>query len=393
VAANPPHGLVHRFRHEATYRLSRARAAFHDAVELRAKRRALRVWWSGLSAHPPDALIGANVDRSRGIRSHLLGIQHHSAGRIELAPPDELSERLAYHDLHTTLRQEFFEFSPKGIGNIHSHVYPFFIEWCHAHAREGAQWVHTYHSPYFPIGATNTLEPWEAEINDALVNVARHADVRLSVSRWQQEWLASKHGISTRYIPNGVDVGICERGDAARFHSLHPARDFVLYIGANEAVKNPAAFASLAEAMPDTTFVMIGYDLDAESLSTRWGVTAPQNLIFLGGLKRSAVQDALAACSVLVMTSHWEGLPTVALEAMVHGVPVVVPDNAGCIEAIDGGRYGFVYRQGDTDDLASCTRDAMKAGRNPSAKAHVTAQYDWRIVAPQLDEVYGLGKK
>ena len=78
---------------------------------------------------------------------------------------------------------------------------------------------------------------------------------------------------------------------------------------------------------------------------------------------------------------------------LVHGVPVVVPNNAGCMEAIDGGRYGFIYGQGDTDDLAACTRDAMKAGRNPSAKAHVKAAYDWRIVVPQLDEVYGIGKK
>lgn len=382
---------MHRARHEANYRMSLATASLRSAVRLRRKRRAMRRWTTRLAGAPPDVLLGANVDTNRGIRSHLAGIQRYSSLRVELSPPDDLRNDLSYPDFHTSLREQFFEFAPTGIGNVHSHVYPFFIEWCREHSGSGTQWVHTYHSPYFPTGAQNVLEPWEQQINDALFGVARHADVRVSVSRWQQEWLAAEHGITTQYIPNGVDVPLCDLGDPERFRARVTTERFVLYIGANEAVKNPADVVRLAHAMPDQRFIAIGGGLAAGVLRERWGVDSPANLTYLGEQSRIEVQDALAASSALVVTSLWEGLPTAALEAMVHGVPVILADNPGCTEVTDGGRYGFLYRQGDLEHLESRTRDALYAGRNPASREHIVSEYDWRIVAGKLDAIYRAG--
>ena len=38
-------------------------------------------------------------------------------------------------------------------------------------------------------------------INESLVNVARHADVRISVLRWQQDFLREQYDIETVHIP------------------------------------------------------------------------------------------------------------------------------------------------------------------------------------------------
>ena len=46
-------------------------------------------------------------------------------------------------------------------------------------------------------------------------------------------------------------------------------------------------------------------------------MNVPPNLHLYGSASRREVQDALAACSVLVVTSKREGLPTLVLEAMV----------------------------------------------------------------------------
>jgi glycosyltransferase involved in cell wall biosynthesis len=358
------------------------------AVEKK-KRRKFAAWLESLNSHPPDVLVGANIDVNGGIRHHLLGIQRYSSLRVELAPSDKLLESLTYHDFHTTLRKPFFDFVPIGIRAIHSHVFPYFIQWSRAQKDSGLFWVHTYHLPYFPEHARGDLTPWQEEINYVLINDARHADVRISTSEWQQRYLEETHGIETVYIPGGVDLSLCDRGDPMRFIEKTGVDRFVLWVGRNDPVKNPGDFVRLAQRLPDQTFIMVGKDLSPESLKTEWDLVAPRNLIFMSDMSRMEVQDALAACSALVVTSKREGLPTLVLEGMAHGKPVVVPDEPGCMEAIGNEEAGFIYRRNDLNDLMNVTLAALAdAGRGLRARQRVLAEYDWRVVAPKLDDIY-----
>jgi glycosyltransferase involved in cell wall biosynthesis len=241
---------------------------------------------------------------------------------------------------------------------------------------------------YFPEFARGDLEPFQQEVNEALIREARHAAVRLSVSRWQQEYLLTEHGIATDYLPNGVDVAACERGRAARFCRRYGIRGpFILYVGRNDPVKNPADFVRLAGVLPSHTLVMLGQDLDAEVLRYEWEVAVPDNLIVLGKASPNEVQDALAASAALVVTSKREGLPTLVLEAMVHGKPVVVPAEAGCVEAV--GTCGFIYQPGDITDLAAQTLAALgDTDKSGKGRQRVLEEYDWRVVAKRLDDIY-----
>jgi glycosyltransferase involved in cell wall biosynthesis len=143
--------------------------------------------------------------------------------------------------------------------------------------------------------------------------------------------------------------------------------------------------------MPRQQFVMIGRDLSAHTLLADWEVTVPDNLLVYGDASHSDVQDALAACGALVVTSKREGLPTVVLEAMVHSKPVVVPVEAGCVEAIGGGESGLIYVPNDLDDLAAKTIAALgDTSMGASGRKRALAEYDWRVVAPKLDALYGM---
>jgi len=60
----------------------------------------------------------------------------------------------------------------------------------------------------------------------------------------------------------------------------------------------------------------------------------------------------------MVLSSKWEGLPNVLLEALVCGCPVISTNGpGGAAELLDGGRYGKLVAVGDVDALA----DAMLA--------------------------------
>lgn len=73
-------------------------------------------------------------------------------------------------------------------------------------------------------------------------------------------------------------------------------------------------------------------------------VLLPGNLTNLGEVMQSA--------DIFVMSSLWEGLPLVLLEAMAAGLPVVAYDIPGIVEVVAEGQSGLLARVGEPQELA-----------------------------------------
>ena len=89
-----------------------------------------------------------------------------------------------------------------------------------------------------------------------------------------------------------------------------------------------------------------------ESLRIELGLEA--DVTFLG--YRNDVDDLMAAADGLLLSSRWEGLPNVVLEALVAGLPVVATDVGGVRELIEDGVSGLVVPSGDTRAMAEAIR-------------------------------------
>lgn len=123
-------------------------------------------------------------------------------------------------------------------------------------------------------------------------------------------------------LPNGVDLNIFELpvGPASRADSNHIPT--VVYVGRASPEKNRGLLVPILSALRDIRpFRML---IVGPGGSDDLGELLPEEMELLGA--RNDVHTIMQGADVLVLTSVREGLPSVILEALASGLPVVASD-------------------------------------------------------------------
>lgn len=113
---------------------------------------------------------------------------------------------------------------------------------------------------------------------------------------------------------------------------------------------------------------------------------------FLGS--RTDVPDLMAAADGYLMSSAWEGLPLVLLEASAARLPIVATDVGGNDEIVELGRTGFLVPPHDGDALARAMGrvEALSPGElaamGEAAERHVRSTFDIERVADRWLDLY-----
>ena len=95
----------------------------------------------------------------------------------------------------------------------------------------------------------------------------------------------------------------------------------------------------------------------------------------------------MARAGVFVLSSRWEGLPSVLIEALFCQVPVVATDClSGPREILEGGRYGVLVPVGHEEALAAGIEAAL-AGKLPPPPAESWEPYEQETVVRRYLEV------
>lgn len=68
------------------------------------------------------------------------------------------------------------------------------------------------------------------------------------------------------------------------------------------------------------------------------------------------IQTYYSSASIYVLSSRWEGMPLVLVEAMSHGLPIIASDIPTCQEVL--GDFGMFFKNGDIQELAQRLEDA-----------------------------------
>jgi glycosyltransferase involved in cell wall biosynthesis len=171
-------------------------------------------------------------------------------------------------------------------------------------------------------------------------------------------------GIKARVVRNGLPAPRLAAGARARL-GLDPGAFVVGGIGRLDEQKGwdvlCAAAPEIVAGCPRAQFLVIGDGAQREALRRLPGA---EHVRFAGALPGAST--LLGAFDVLAMPSRYEGLPLVAIEAMLAGVPIVATAAGGVAEAVgDAGTLVAV------DDAPALARALLALAHDPDARGRL----------------------
>lgn len=148
------------------------------------------------------------------------------------------------------------------------------------------------------------------------------------------------------------------------------------------------AFAKVRQIQP-ARLVILGWGPDLpqlEALVKELGIAA--DVDFPGYVQNPYAYMARSA--VFVLSSAWEGLPTVLIEAMALGTPVVSTDcESGPAEILANGKYGYLTPVGDSEALAAAILQVL-SGHHKSIEPSWLDQFGLETATRKYLKILGI---
>jgi len=249
------------------------------------------------------------------------------------------------------------------------------------------------------------------------------ADVVITVSGRMRDVIADRYGLPgerVRVVHNGIDLPLPPNANPAvadprrAAHALQevltpiapdpavshgsapPRRDpIVLFLGRITMQKGPEYFLQAARKVLEATngvrFVMAGWGDRATgcmALARELGIA--EKVSFPGFLRGPEVDEMFRLADVYVMPSVSEPFGLVALEAISHGVPVILSKQSGVAEVLDS------VLKVDFWDVDLMARMITAVLRRPGLRNHLQrsalqelAKLSWEEAARKCLDVYG----
>jgi glycosyltransferase involved in cell wall biosynthesis len=167
-------------------------------------------------------------------------------------------------------------------------------------------------------------------------------------------------------------------------------------LGRIDPAKGPEFFLDVVERLssrvPDLDFVWAG-DGPLRSRIERAAQERRLRLRFIGLVSPERVPAALAAMDLVLMTSMWEGLPRVAVQATLCARPVIAFDAPGTREVILEGINGHVVARGDVDAMVAAAERVLRRpdrGRalGEAGRGRFADEFRWERMVEKLDGLY-----
>ncbi|OQA91417.1 MAG: putative glycosyltransferase EpsD [Elusimicrobia bacterium ADurb.Bin231] len=235
------------------------------------------------------------------------------------------------------------------------------------------------------------VERITAKITDILIAVA-HDNINKGLKNKigkKEQYLVIRSGIKLQEYQRKTDT------NALKKELGLGADQIVGMIACFKKQKSPLDFVYTAryvcDKKPETKFLLVGDgDLRPNIESLIKKLHLEQNVILTGW--RSDVSQIIKILDVFILTSIFEGLPKVVVEAMASGVPVVATYVDGTKEIIQEGGTGFFVKPHENKKMAErilrLLNDAeLRKSFSGQAIKYVN-EFDIDLMVRQQEELY-----
>lgn len=199
-------------------------------------------------------------------------------------------------------------------------------------------------------------------------------------------------------ISNGIELERFIDSDSDRdypFPANWQGKLIIGTVGSLLSKKAPEVFVSTAKLVlssyPDVRFVHIGKGPllpEVQKMSKNFGID--DKIIFMG--EQFNVPMLLSFFDMFVLTSRFEGMPNVVMEAMAAKLPCVVTDVGDCGRLVQNDVNGYVLPIGDVHGLANricylLNSETLRHSMSEESYNRVQT-YDVKIMAKQYQTLY-----
>jgi glycosyltransferase involved in cell wall biosynthesis len=225
---------------------------------------------------------------------------------------------------------------------------------------------------------------------------------------WADEVVAVSHGVAndlrgfmgprskvpTVIYNSVVTPDIYRMAQQAVDHPWFQQKDLPIVIGAGRFVRQKdfatllRAFAQLQQTQP-ARLVLLGSGREQQALQQLASDLGVSEHLWMPGFVDNPYAF-LQKADVFALSSAWEGLPTVLIEALALGTPVVSTDcPSGPAEILQQGNYGHLVPVGDPAALATALQAVLQGDRKITPQ-HWIDQFTPEQVIHKYMEVIGV---
>ena len=245
-------------------------------------------------------------------------------------------------------------------------------------------------------GAAPEFSQVDRHLRDRLIpGLYRHADAIIANSGGVAQNLIALGLDAGRItsIPNGVDYGWIadQSGEPPSWVRPEPRRrPTIITIGRLVPQKDQAyllrAFALMAKRV-DADLVIVGTGPEQATLQQLARQYAIDDRVHFTG-HQSNPYPLMARADLFVLSSRFEGMPNVLIEALACGLPVVSTDcPSGPREILADGAYGHLVPVGDAERLARAMERALQAPPQPERQRRRAREFDVIAIARRYVDV------
>jgi len=175
----------------------------------------------------------------------------------------------------------------------------------------------------------------------------------------------------------------------------------VLFCGNMKKEKGPYellnAVPLVLEKYCDTSFIFVGDGKELEKLKRKTKeMGIEKNVIFKGYKTGNEKIELFRKSHIFAFPSHSEGFPTVVIEAMAAGLPLIITPVGGLIDAIEDGKQGLIIST-KIPDSKEIAEKILYLIENPHLMKKMSEnnlreskeKYDIKIVTKKIIDIYG----